>query len=94
MEEERVLLSKLPELPDLHCAWSMLLWSCAARSNYLLRCVPPDDIAEYAEQRDAAIRDTLSQLLCLGSPMQRESKEWEVASLPLRMGGLGSLRSG
>ena len=41
IEEHRVLLDKISKVPDLQCAWLLLLLCAASRANYMLRVVHP-----------------------------------------------------
>ena len=66
----------------------LLLHCCAARANYILRMVHPDLTATFAAHHDASLRRCLSQLL----GVDPSSVYWDLASLPLSLGGLG-LRS-
>ena len=50
------LLQKVPTIPDLQCAWMLLLYCCAARANYILRMVHPDLTATFAAHHDASLR--------------------------------------
>ena len=50
------LLQKVPTIPDLQCAWMLLLCCCAARANYILRMVHPDLTATFAAHHDASLR--------------------------------------
>ena len=54
MRTENELLSELPRLPDLQCAWLLLAMCASPRANHALRTVPPLDIAAYAQAHDAA----------------------------------------
>ena len=86
LEEEKKLLSVLPDLPDLQCAWLLLYFSATPRANHLLRAVPPDLVHAYAEARDEEVWKTLKKLLGVkGAPHSCRDK----AELPLRLGELG-----
>ena len=58
------LLSQLPRLPDLQCAWLLLAMCASPRANHALRTVPPLDIAGYAQAHNDAVWETLQA--CLG----------------------------
>ncbi|CAE7522469.1 unnamed protein product [Symbiodinium natans] len=68
MRTEQKLLSQLPRLPDLQCAWRLLAMCASPRANHTLRTaqrtVPPLDIAGYAQAHDDAVWQTLQA--CLG----------------------------
>lgn len=80
----------LLDLPDLQCAWLLLLYCAAPRAQHLLRTLPPDLSAGYANAHDQAIWDTL-QVLLGGSPTP-DSAAWAAARrltfLPQSDGGL------
>ena len=82
------LIEKVPTLPDLQCAWMVLLYCCAARANYTVRVVHPELTAGLAAHHDASLRRCLSQLL----DFDPNTVYWDLANLPLSLGGLG-LRS-
>ena len=88
--EHQTLLDRIPLLPDLQSAWSLLLHCASAKANYLLRVVEPDAVAEFARAHDQGIWKCLCELLHV-DPVQREETTLS-ASLPLSLGGLG-LRS-
>ena len=82
------LMQQVPTIPDLQCAWMMLLYCCAGRANYTLRVVHPGLSATFAAHHDASLRRCLSRLLGVDPSLVY----WDLASLPLSLGGLG-LRS-
>ena len=82
------LLEKVLTIQDLQCAWLLLLYCCGARANYTLRVVHPELTAGFAAHHDASPRRCLSHLLGVAPA----SIYWDLASLPLCLGGLG-LRS-
>ena len=92
LHEEQAFLEQLPDLPDLQCAWSLLLYCAVPRANHLLRLLPPSQSAEYARKHDDEIRCCLSKLLQQPRTMGRHGRAWQLASMPLRLGGAG-LRS-
>ena len=63
LEEEGRLLEELPQLPDLQCAWALLLHTAVPRANHLLRMLPPSLSMGYAEHHDDLIRKCLSSCL-------------------------------
>jgi len=91
--EERRLWEALPEVPDLQCAWQLLVQCAGPRANHLLRTLPPSQSGEYASAHDdgmmAAAESLLNQLP--GNTAQ-VSMARQLASLPARLGGAG-LRS-
>ena len=84
LEEERRLLAQLPQLPDLQCAWLLLLFCAAPRAQHLLRTVPPAAIAEYARAHDDEVWRTLQDMLggqtADAKPAQRQARD--IAFLP------------
>ena len=55
LQEERRLLDELPRLPDLQCAWLLLLFCASPRANHALRTLPPSESASYARAHDQAV---------------------------------------
>ena len=93
LEGERRLLELVAELPDLQCAWNLLLLCCGPRATYHLRTQPPAQVKKYAEGHDHALWDTLCKLLGRGDLKNAgECSAAGLATLALRLGGLG-LRS-
>ena len=80
-------------MPDLQCAWVLLLMSCGLRANYHLRTQRLEQVLKYAKGHDEGMWRTLCKLL--GREDLKEDASglaaW-VAQLPLRLGG-GGLRS-
>ena len=86
--EEELLLSALPQLPDLQCAWLLLYFSAVPRANHLLRAVPPTLVRRYAHDHDKAVWTTLLALLNQ-KPSFELTPHKGRAQLPCRLGGLG-----
>ena len=86
------LLGRIPRVPDLQASWLLLLFCANARSNYLLRVLPPSETAEFATEHDAAMRACLAQLLADEAPADVSGLHWRRAQVQLSLGGLG-LRS-
>ena len=82
------LLEKVLTIQDLQCAWLRLLYCCGARANYTLSVVHPELTMSFAARHDASLRRCLSQLLGVAPA----NMCWDLARLPLSLGGLG-LRS-
>ena len=80
-------------MPDLQCAWQLLVQSANPRANHSLRTMPPSSTAEYARAHDDSMWQTVETLLqqTPGTEAERAFAR-ELATLPMRMGGLG-LRS-
>ena len=91
LREEQALLDHLPHLPDLQCAWLLLLMCASTRATHALRNIPPEDVRPYAEGRDRAVCAALHE--CLGEPTVEgeplASTAWAVAATPATQGGLG-----
>ena len=91
LDDEERFLSKLLRLGDVQCAWLLLSYCGVPRANHLVRVLPPEVAEEYAARHDCALWRCLCALLgCesrLGDTLARD-----VATLPVRLGGLG-LRS-
>ena len=70
----------IPRVPDLQCSWQLLVQSAGPRANHVIQTLPPE-LSECA-------------LAFLGqmSGQNKLDRAKIVASLPMRMGGLG-LRS-
>ena len=79
-----------PCVPDLQCAWQLLVHSANPRANHSLRTLPPSQSLEYAVAHDEGLWGVAEILLDIQGRADRDVKQ--VASLPMRMGGLG-LRS-
>ena len=92
LEAHKILLSKLPSVPDLQVAWLLFLMCAAPRCHYLLRALPPAYTATFAHQHDEAVLACLQDLLANGGPPTWDANATRRAQLPLQLGGLG-LRS-
>ena len=55
LEEEGRLWELLPALPDLQCAWILLLLCSAPRANYCIRSQPPEQVQLYAAAHDVGV---------------------------------------
>ena len=88
LTEEQQLLSVLPHLPDLQCAWLLLYFSAVPRANHLLRAVPPTLVHRYALEHDKAVWETLLALLNQ-QPNDNLEANKRRAQLPCRLGSLG-----
>ena len=88
--EERLLWESIPAVLDLQCAWQILLQSANPRGNHTIRTLAEG----YAHAHDEGIWSTARKILAnlQGSVAERGDRARLLASLPMRMGGLG-LRS-
>ena len=91
--EEQQLWNAIPHVKDLQCAWQLLLQSANPRANHTLRTLPPSLSSDYAREHDNGIWGTVEALL-QQVPGRLEERQFAraIATLPMRMGGLG-LRS-
>ena len=88
LRTEQLLLDQLPKLPDLQCAWLLLLLCASPRANHAIRTMPPSASAVYARGHDDAIWATLQTML--GGVGDREAVQARLlAALPGALGGLG-----
>ena len=73
-------------IPDLQCAWQVLVQCAGSRCHTM----PPSHSVEYAEGHDAVMQHAMASLL-EGMPgdARQQAVVGEIASLPMRMGGLG-----
>ena len=88
MAKERALWEAIPTVPDMQCAWQILLQSANPRANHTMRKMPPSCCAAYCSAHDEGIWNTAKVLL----DVHPEGETQPSATLPMRMGGLG-LRS-
>ena len=58
-DEERNFLRELPNLPDLQCAWALLLYFAVPRCSHVLRTLPPSLSRPYAEAHDRSLQEAL-----------------------------------
>ena len=86
--KQQVLLDRIPHVSDLQCAWLLLLFCASPRPNYILRMLHPCATRKFAIQHVASVKRCFEQLLHTTVP----GDSWDIASMPLVMGGLG-LRS-
>ena len=90
LQGEQTLLQELQQLPDLQCAWLLLLYCASPRAQHALRTVPPSESNLYAAAHDEAIWRTLQHLL---AEPDAEGEGWDAARslafLPTVLGGLG-----
>ena len=90
IEEERRLWEAIPYVSDLQCGWQILLQSANPRANHTLRTVPPSFSREYAVAHDEGLWGTGRALLGqIPGSADELSEARSVATLPMRMGGLG-----
>ena len=82
---------EIPSVPDVQCAWLLLLHCASARANYLLRVVRPVWVQSFACAHDQNMWKCLRAILRIPVGSCEEQAR-STATLPLSLGGLG-LRS-
>ena len=85
--EHEVLLERIPTVPDLQSAWSLLLHCASARANYLLRVVSPAVTRGFAHRHNEGLWKCLCEILHVEADRNAETKS--AASMPLNLGGMG-----
>ena len=93
VEEERRLWDTIHAVPDLRCAWQLLLQSANPRANHSLRTMPPSQSAEHAPGHDAGIWQVVSTLLDLHERGEHDQAR-QVASLPMAQGRIQKPHTG
>jgi len=85
------LLTRLPAVGDLQCAWLLLLFCVSPRANYLLRMLPPGTTDAFARGHDAAVCACLAALLSQDSlpPQSLPQHSQRLAQLPLQLAAGG-----
>ena len=66
IDEQRVLLERIPQVPNTQSAWFLLSFCVPARANFFLRAVNPDFTDQFAASHDDDSEDP-SYLRCLGA---------------------------
>ena len=90
LEEEDKLWRALSWVPDLQCAWQLLVQCAGPRCHHLLRTMPPSQVVGYAAGHDEGMRQAMVSLLGeLPGDGEQQSAAHRIASLPMRLGGLG-----
>ena len=92
IEDERRFWETILSVPDLQCAWQLLVQSANPRANHSLRTMPPSCTAEYARAHDQGLWQTVETLLHQPGTETERTFARDLAIFPIRMGGLG-LRS-
>ena len=63
LEEETKLWRAIPSVPDLQCAWQLLVQCAGPRCHHFIRNVPPEHSATYAQGHDRGMREVMGSLL-------------------------------
>ena len=91
LAEEAVLWRAIPWVQDLQCAWQLFVQCAGPRCNHFVRTVPPSFSASYAEGHDGGMQATMATLLeAIPGDASQQRVASQLATLPMRMGGLGS----
>ena len=59
LEEERQLWKAIDWVPDLQCAWQILVQCAGPRCHHYVRTVPPSESRAYAEGHDTGMLETM-----------------------------------
>ena len=79
----QTLLDRIPEVPDVQSAWLLLSYCAAARANFFLRSVDPDESEEFAQAHDEGVWRCFSRIMGLSPSCDARIQ----ASLPRRRFG-------
>ena len=97
LSEERIakeeqLWQTIPWVPDLQSGWQILLQCASPRCHHFLKTLPHSQSACYAGRHDIGMMEAMEEILggLPGDEVQKGAKE--IATMPMRLGGLG-LRS-
>ena len=63
LQRERELWEAVPWVPDLQCAWQVLLQCAGPRCHHLLRTLAPESSQDYAVRHDDGMFETMETLL-------------------------------
>ena len=78
--EHQQFLDKIPTVPDLQCAWALLLHCGSARANYFLRVVRPDCTVQFAALHDEGLWRCLCSLLDISNDLHSWSDQRQRVS--------------
>ena len=85
--EEQKLWDALLWIPDVQCAWQVLVQCAGPRCHHLLRTLPPSQTLEFADGHDLGMMQAMESLL---GGLTGEVSHWlwahHLASLPMRLG--------
>ena len=93
LDDEEKLWNAISWVPDLQCAWQILVQCAGPRCHHFVRTMPPSQSDVYARGHDDGMMSTMHTLLgrLTGTPEQKTRANM-IALLPSRLGGHG-LRS-
>ena len=95
LAEEQKLWEALAWIPDLQCAWQVLLQCAGPRCHHFLRTVPPSQTGTYAVGHDRGMMQAMEKLLGgFTGESDQQVRARQIASLPMRLGGLGMRSAG
>ena len=90
LREEQKLWEAIPWVPDLQAGWQILIQCAGPRCHHIIRTLPPSQSADYAQGHDEGMKRTMDNLLGgLPGEVHEQEVARNIASLPMRMGGLG-----
>ena len=86
LAKEQKLWDALPWIPDVQCAWQVLVQCAGPRCHHLLRTLPPSQRGEYADGHDLGMMQAMESLLG-GLTGEVSHRLWahHLASLPMRL---------
>ena len=93
LEDESKLWHAVEWIPDLQCAWQVLVQCAGPRRHHLLRTLPPTRSVAYARAHDEGMMSAMRSLLKdLPGSFRQQDVATQLTTLPMRMGDL-ALRS-
>ena len=94
LEDEGRLWEAIAWVPDLQCAWQILSQCAGPRCHHLLRTLPPSQAMEYAQGYDEGMLQVMDVLMGgLTGTDHEKTTAHQLATLPMRLGGLGLRRA-
>ena len=78
LAKEREMWAAIPTVPDLQCAWQLLLQNANPRANHTMRTTLPSVSAAYCHAHDEGMWDTAKTLLD-GVPEANEAKSQQLS---------------
>ena len=91
VRKNSTLLARERGWPKKQCCWQLLVQCAGPRCNHFVRTVPPSFSALHAEGHDREMQVTMATLLeGIPGDASQQRVASQLATLPMRMGGLGS----